>query len=63
MHDYIHLIKILEKIDKKIELIDAFSKILIEENKKVSLISRKDIESKFECQILHTTRINDSKII
>ena len=58
MQNYINFIKTLEKIDKKkVELLKTFSKILIEENKKINLISRKDIDSVFDHHILHSLMI------
>ena len=58
MQNYMNFIKTLEKIDKKkVELLNTFSKILIEENKKINLISRKDIDSVFDHHILHSLMI------
>lgn len=58
MYDDINFVETLEEInEKKIKLLKSFSEILTEENKKINLISRKDIESIFEHHILHSLMV------
>ena len=58
IYDYIDFVETLEEInEKKIKLLKSFSEILTEENKKINLISRKDIESIFEHHILHSLMV------
>lgn len=58
MNSYISFAKTLGKInDKKLELIDNFVRILVEINKEINLISRKDIGAIYEHHILHSLMV------
>lgn len=58
MNSYLSFAKTLGKInDKKLELIDNFVRILVEINKEINLISRKDIGAIYEHHILHSLMV------